>query len=171
MDCGLFFMLLFKNPKWLKSGRFRLGECGHHSGSRRLLISRFLIDGRAPPSWCCLYVELPHLVETIARLNSHHDVFQAPSITCLAINVTLPRDSDCLLVCIFKTKRFWDGHLAVHFHRGPLKQLVCGFCAPVHIVMVIDKSTEPEVCFVAEPNIIKDVKILSNLFLELPAYH
>ena len=47
---------------------------------------------------CWLYMELLHLVRTIAHFDSHHDVFQGPSRTCSAHLC----DSDCLLVCIFK---------------------------------------------------------------------
>ena len=42
------------------------------------------IDGRATPSWCRLYVELPHLVRTIAYLDSLQDMLQVPSRTCSA---------------------------------------------------------------------------------------
>ena len=82
------------------------------------------------------------------------------------INVMLFCNTDYLLICVFKPKQFdysmfWDGHPHRAFHRvqGPLKHLIWSFCSPVH--------TEPEVCFITEPNIIKEV----SLVLEPLAHH
>ena len=68
---------------------------------------------------------------------------------------------------------FLESHPGRTFHRvqGPLKHLVCGFCAPVDTVITIDMFTEPEMYFVAEPNIIKEVRVLFNLVLKPPAHH
>ena len=94
------------------------------------------------------------------------------------IDVTLLCDSDYLFVCVFKPKwfdysLFWDGYPDYAFHKvqGPMKNLVWGFCAPVHTVIAIEMSTEPKMGFVVKPNIIKEVRILLNLVLESPANH
>ena len=41
--------------------------------------------------------------------------------------------------------------------QWPLKHHMWSFCAPIHTSIAIDMFTEPEVCFVAEPNNIKEV--------------
>ena len=84
---------------------------------------------------------------------------KCPSELVQCINVKLFYDSDYLLFCIFKPKEsnysmFWNDHKGLAFHRvqGLLKHLIKCYCTPVHTVIASDMSTEPEVCFVAEPN-------------------
>ena len=69
--------------------------------------------------------------------------------------------------------KFIVGHPGCAFHRvqGPLKNLVWGLCTPKHIILAIDMARGQEVCFVAESNIIKKVRILFDLVLEPPAHH
>ena len=102
--------------------------------------------------WSC-----PILVEPLHTSIHTSTRPKLPSRTCSAQQCnTSFCDRDSYVVWVFETKRsdyslFWDGHSsrASHIERGPLKQLVWSFCAPVHTVNAIDMSTEPEACFVA----------------------
>ena len=130
------------------------------------------IDGRATPfvdcMWSChILLEPLHIFIPITTSSKY-----PPELVQL-INITLLCDRDCLLVCLFKPKRsdysmFWYGHLGSAFHKvqGLLKHLICTFYSPVHTVIAIDMSTEPDMCFVAKPNTIKKVRILFNIVLE-----
>ena len=96
----------------------------------------------------------------------------------LLINVTSLCYRDCVLVGVFKPKRsdffmLWDGHLGRAFQtvEGPLRLLTRCFGVPIHTVIATEMSIEPEVCLYAEPNIIKEVRILFNLDLEPAAHH
>ena len=131
----VFIHIVLQEPKEIKIWEVQIGW----------IQRSFRFTASADQLWCWLYVEFPHLVGTIANLDSHN-MFQ--------------------VLCIFKPKwfdysMFWDGHPGHAFHRvqGPLKHLVWSFCAPVHTVIATDLPTEPEMCF------IKEVGILFNLFL------
>ena len=108
------------------------------------------IDGRATLSWCWLYLKFLLLVETISHLESHHDVFQVQSKTCSAYQC----NSNCLLVRIYRAKRsdycFEMATQPVHFWSTSFRA-----SAPQYTVIAIDMSPEPEVYFIAEPNITK----------------
>ena len=157
---------------------FRLGECEDNFGIvvpadqliRKLMVEPLHCDMGCMWSCCILLGPLHTLIHTTTCSKWHQKLVQH-------INVMLFCDSNSLLICIFKPKQsnysiFWDSHPnhAFHIVHGLLKHLVWGFCAPIH-TYCIDRSTEPEVCFVAEPNIIKEVRILFNLILKPLAHH
>ena len=78
------YVVLQKPPeikKKKKSGGLSLGECGDNTGLQRLLISLLGNQWSSTPSCRSLYVEFSHLVETIAHLDPHHDMFHVPTRT------------------------------------------------------------------------------------------
>ena len=118
--------------------------------------------------WSChILLEPLHIsIHTITYSKCHPELVQHINVTLLC---------DCLIDCVFKPKRsdysiFWVGY-AFYWVQGSLKHLVWCFCAPEHTVIAINMSTESEVCFIAEPNLIKEVRILFNLILEQLAQH
>ena len=103
--------------------------------------------------------------QTTTKLVRHH-------------NLTLLCNINCLPICIFKPERsdyatFRHGHPSRASHRvsGPLKHPYWGLHGPEPIVLAIAVPREQKVCLIAEPNIIREFRLLFDLVLGSQAHH